>query len=210
MSDRLSTAEASEATGIPQPTIKHWLGQGLPIPAEKDSAGRWRFGPDALTVLRAVKELREQDRTFDTIRRRIDPELSDSSSSLGGASSPDERPLTVDERQPNADERTLAESLAAAVVPQLVQALEAQNAQAEKYARATYEIGELRATLKATEAERDRLSGELERHRALIDEGNTARQAERDRLAGELAEAQAKIAALEASQASRPWWKVWG
>lgn len=210
MSDRLSTAEASEATGIPQPTIKHWLGQGLPIPAEKDSAGRWRFGADALAVLRAVKQLREQDRTFDTIRRRIDPELSDSSSSLGGESSTDERPLTIDERELNTDERTLAESLAAAVVPQLVQALEAQNAQAEKYARATYEIGELRATLKATEAERDRLNAELARHRALLEEGDAARRAERDRLAGELAEARAMIATLEAQKSSRPWWRLWG
>ena len=71
MSKRLSTTEASKELGVPVPTIKHWLGQ-LPIPAEKDGAGRWRYPEEALKVLKIVKDLRGQNRTFETIRRRID------------------------------------------------------------------------------------------------------------------------------------------
>ena len=188
MSERLSTAEASQETGIPEPTIKNWIGR-LPIPAEKDSAGRWRFGPEALDVLRAIKELRDEDRTFETIRRRIgEPEMSAELSSANPGSSEDNPRLHHDEPAVSLDERRLADELAGAITPQLVEALKANNDLAEKYARAAHQIGQME-----------------ERVANLTTQLN----ADRDRHVQELEAARAEIAQLKAP-ALRPWWKLWG
>lgn len=182
MSDRLSTAEVAKATGIPEPTIKHWLGK-LPIPAEKDSAGRWRFDEEALEVLKAVKDLRDQDRTFETIRRRIgEPELSAESSGLSDRLSPDNLQPTTDERASSVDERMLAESLAGVIAPQLIDALAAQNELAEKYARATYTIGQLEERVSNLTVQ----LAETKQRLLLLD------------------------APREEVRAPRPWWKLWG
>lgn len=189
MSDRLSTAEVSDALGIPQPTIKHWLGQ-LPIPAEKDGAGRWRFSDDALEVLKTVKALRDEDRTFNTIRRVIgEPATSASQSAMSDERQADEPQLSPDERPSAVDERALAETVSATVMPRMLEALAAQNEIAEKYARAAHQIGTLEATIKAIEADRDRVT------------------AERDHALRERDDARALLAAPK--EPVRPWWKLW-
>lgn len=181
MSERLSTAEASQLTNIPEPTIKNWLGK-LPIPAEKDSAGRWRFGSEALDVLRAIKELREEDRTFETIRRRIgEPEMSGDSSGVGASSSGANDQSSIDERPLAMDERSLAESLAGVITPQLVEALRANNDLAEKYAHAAHRIGRLEAELEAAQAQ----LAEARQKIVLLE-------------------------APKEGAPQRPWWKLWG
>jgi DNA-binding transcriptional MerR regulator len=140
MSERITAAEAADALGVHHNTIKHWIAH-LPIPAEKDSAGRWRFGPEAVEVLKAIKELRDQDRSFDTIRVRIDKQAP------GSSQEPAEVPTNNHQepanQPPTVDGRDLAAIVGASLVPQVVEALQANNELAEKYARATYEIGKL-------------------------------------------------------------------
>ena len=132
MSERLSTAEASKALGVPAPTIKHWLGQ-LPIPAEKDGAGRWRYSEEALKVLETVKELRGQNRTFETIRRRIDID----------PSSPASAHSTTDELALSANEPELSSELSA---DDLHQALDMLSAEIAKNQALQVQVSELNAT----------------------------------------------------------------
>ena len=140
MGEVMTAAKVAEALGVHVNTIKNWLGQ-LPIPVEKDSAGRWRFDERAFEVLQTIKGLRDEDRTFDTIRRRIDSgELSGPQDTASEATAP-----------PNP---SMAETLAAAITPQLVEALSAQTALAEKYAHAAHQIGKL-------EAENEYLRGQV-------------------------------------------------
>lgn len=74
----------------------------------------------------------------------------------------------------------VGDAVAERVTVQLVEALRRETELAEKYARAAHRVGELEASLRANEAERDRLAGEL---------------------------AEARRPALAPA---RPWWKVWG
>lgn len=165
MSERLTAAKAAEALGVHVNTIKNWLGQ-LPIPVEKDSAGRWRFDDRAFEVLQAIKELRDEDRTFDTIRRRIDSgELSEPQDTTSEATAP--------------HNPSMAETLAAAITPQLVEALSAQTALAEKYAHAAHQIGKL-------EAENEYLRNQV----------------------AELRDKVALLEAPK-PEPQRPWWKLW-
>lgn len=181
MSERLSTAEAAQALGVHVNTVKHWIGQ-VQIPAEKDNAGRWRFSPEALEVLQAIKELRGQDRSFETIRRRIDkrplgdrqageqPELSDR--------------LAGDKQPPSLDPHALAETLTTAITPQIVDALASQTSLAEKYAKAAHQIG--------------RLEAEVEYLKTRLGEAREEN--------GQLAD---KVRLLEAPKSQRPWWRLW-
>lgn len=185
MTERLTTAAAAEAIGVPITTLKGWLSQ-VPVPTERDTAGRRRFPPEALEVLEVVKELRDAGRTFETIRRRV-PSVDHPAPDERETKESETGPMNA-ERQANdrraADVRELAGLVAAAVAD----VVKAENELAEKYARATYEIGELRATTRGLEAERDRLAGELAEVKADRDQAR----------------------ALLAAPAPRPWWKVWG
>lgn len=191
MSERtMTTSEAADALGMPVGTLKTWL-ERLPIPVDLDSRGRRRLTPSALEAIGIVKSLRESDAGYETIRRRLEPihESAPADAEPDQPSAADQPGVIPAEREPIPgsalpDVRELAGLLAAAVAD----VVKAENEQAEKYARATYEIGELRATTRGLEAERDRLAGELAEVKA-----------ERD-------QARALLAAPE----PRPWWKLWG
>lgn len=205
MSERLTTAEAAEALGVHPNTVKHWIGQ-VDVPAEKDGAGRWRFDERALEVLRAVKDLRDSDRTFETIRRRIDKretsEQQDGAQDTPGARQVADEYATTPQHP--GDNRALSEALAAAVGPQLVEAIAGQTELAEKYARATYTIGQLEERTTTLQAQ---LADTRERMQLLQSADD-----ERGQLSRDLADAKVKIAELEAHvarQAHRPWWRPW-
>jgi excisionase family DNA binding protein len=140
MSERLTAVEAAEQLGVHVNTVKHWLTQ-VQIPAEKDSAGRWRFSEEAVAALHAVKQLRDQSRTFDTIRQRIDKAAPSDSLAAEQPAIGDRQ--AADNAPPTFDGAALAAVVGAALVPQVVEALAQNNDLAEKYARASHLIGRL-------------------------------------------------------------------
>ena len=173
----LTTGEAAERLGVPQTTLKNWINH-LAIPTSTDSRGRRRIHDDVLPVLEAVKDMRGEDCGYQTIRRRIGP-LTDGQPSLtvGGQ-------LPTDTRPPG-DGQQATEALnipSDALVSQIVTAIQENNDLAEKYARATYEIGELRERVKGRDEKLAELQGRLE-------------------------EQARKIELLEAPK--RPWWRFW-
>lgn len=126
--DGLTTSEAAKRLGIPQSTIKTWL-NNLPIPSALDSRGRRRFDDGSLEILAAIKELRGKDKGYETIRRHIRPEPDRGSAGTNPSSPMGE--LETSWGSPD-DIRAI-----------VVEAMKSENGLAEKYARATYSIGQL-------------------------------------------------------------------
>lgn len=186
MSDeRLTTAAAAEKLGVPITTLKGWLSQ-VPVPADRDAQGRRRFPSQALEVLAAVRDLREDGRTFETIRRRIptvERPTTDGPETDAAEHQADARPAADDSQtdaRPTADARALTPVLdTSAIIEAVTAAISSQTDMAERFGKVAYELGEAKATIRALEADRDRL-------------------------AGELAEARAA-----AARPARAWWKVW-
>lgn len=160
--DGLTTSEAAKRLGIPQSTIKTWL-SNLPIPSATDSRGRRRFDEGSLEVLATVKKLRGKDKGYETIRRHIRPEP-DRSSTETSTSSPADEPETS-WGSPD-DIRAI-----------VIDALKSENELAEKYARATYSIGQLEERVTT-------LSAQLEEAREKI-----------------------KLLEAPKAEAKRSWWK---
>lgn len=185
MVEAKTLAQVADEIGIPANTIKTWLHQFENIGAAKDPAGRWRFTPEAEDVLRQIHTLRLDGRTMDTVRRRLDD---DSTADEQPQSEQAPEPGSVtDEPRSTAPASLDTDELAAIVTASVVQAIQAQSEQAERYARATYRVGELEATVRAVEADRDRLASELADARRVI----------------------AQLEAPKAAAPARPWWRVW-
>ena len=68
----LSSNEAAERLGVSPSTIKNWAVR-LPVPSWVDDEGTRRFPDDALAILETVKLMREDERSYATIRRTIAP-----------------------------------------------------------------------------------------------------------------------------------------
>jgi DNA-binding transcriptional MerR regulator len=177
--ERLTTQDVCDQTGIPKTKIKYWV-QALNLPVPKDSKGAWRWSPDLVEQILQVQQLRELDgRTLESVRRvigepvdspeAIHEEYSESTEAVPGEF---------------VDSAEVAEAVAAALMPQMKEALAAQNEMAERYARVAHQVGRL-------EAENDHL------------------RQERDRLAGELAETKALLAAPKEEAKAKPWWRLW-
>lgn len=192
MAETKTLPQVAEELDLPSNTIKTWLHQLDFIPAEKDGAGRWRFGPEAEGVLRQIQALRLDGRSLNTVRHR-----------LGARSTDDERKEEHvaedqdeerDGRRSAIDERALAEVVTRAVTD----AVHGQVELAERYARAAHQIGLLEERVRSVEADRDRLAGEHGR--------------ERECHAAELTELKARLQLLEAPKEEprqRPWWRPW-
>jgi DNA-binding transcriptional MerR regulator len=204
MDETRTLTRVADDMGIPANTIKTWLHQMDFIPAAKDSAGRWRFNDEAAAVLGEIQALRLEGCTLNTVRRRLNGRRTIDEHSIAGVPEVisddhqaddwegDEHRSTADERPTNITMCPQFGPDTAAIVEAVTAAIVGQTDMAEKYARAAHRIGELEATVKAVEGERDRDRQTLE--------------AERDRLVGELAAARALLSA----PAARSWWKWWG
>lgn len=223
----LTTEEVAKQEGIAFSTLKRWL-DVVEVPHEKNSQGHRRFGPEGLEVIRQIKELRlDNDRALESIRMimshgraqrgpAVSPEASSAQAELiteqvetEPTASPAAEPsveLTIEVSPARAEPEPTSGPGLADIRAAVVQVLEEQNELAEKYARATYSIGELTATVKAGEAERVRLAGELMKAMATAEQVPELR-AQLARAEAELSSARAQ---LTASPRGRPWWKVWG
>lgn len=138
---RVSTQEAAALVGASPNTVKSWV-RDLGLTPPRDESGRHRWDADALAALHAVKNLRDQGRSYDTIRRVIAPV------EVLPASAPSAF-----------DEERLKWAIAEAVGQVVAGVLRSESDLAEKYARVSYELGELRATVRALERERLGLAG---------------------------------------------------
>lgn len=160
MSDRLTTTEAADALGVHESTIKNWCSV-LPIPADKDNRGRWRFDERALEVMHAIKDLREDGRSNESIRVIIAPETPSAPEALA-TPAPSERQAEASQQTAShaatLDVELMAGALASALVPQVAALIKENNQLAENFGRVALELGELRAKLAATQAENQRLA----------------------------------------------------
>jgi DNA-binding transcriptional MerR regulator len=69
MAANITAPEAAKRLGIGTTTIKTWADKiGL---GHKTASGVWLYSEDDLRVLEVVQTLREEDRSFDTIMRRV-------------------------------------------------------------------------------------------------------------------------------------------
>lgn len=229
----LSTKEAAAHLEVGFSTMKTWCSE-LPIPLRMDAAGARRIGPEGLAVLEQVKALRDQGRHLESIRAILEPALAETGP--GSVPPPAAAQSEPGPSRPPVDQAELAQVVAAAAAQAVQAAVAQENELAEKYARACYEIGELRATVKALH---DKLAHQLEpgpspelaQALAAIEEKSRAEISLRIKLVAETA-ARERLA-LEAKLAdqvrelekkdrqlqelrvdatpsgARPWWRFW-
>lgn len=182
--------EAASRLGVGASTLRTW-GEKLGVAGTRTSSGKRVYSDEDLAVLEAVKNLRDQDAGWQTIRRHIgeptaghgEPEAAHGAPTV--AEDQGDGAPTVG-RESARNEWTDTADLAEALVPRLVEALTAQNDLGERYAKATYQIGKL-------ESDNEHLRAQLERVHL------------------ELAESRQLAAQLQAPPATspRPWWKLW-
>jgi len=129
---RLSTSDIADSLGLSQSTVKAY--QKLYSIPRQIVKGRAVYPENAIEIFRAVSSLAESGAGLNTIRKRI------------GADTPQ---ITPDEAKPGLD----AAQLIPAITEAVQQTIERSNDLAEKYARATYRIGELEAEARGYQAQ---------------------------------------------------------
>ncbi|MDB5097854.1 MAG: MerR family regulatory protein [Cyanobacteria bacterium RYN_339] len=89
MTTELTSKEVADRIGVSMSTLKNWAVR-LPVPSVLGPDGTRRFPEEALAVLEAVKQLRDDERSYATIRRTILlPELEDETPSALAGTSPE-------------------------------------------------------------------------------------------------------------------------
>lgn len=133
---KTSTIEAAKQLQVPLSTLKSWADRFNV--GDRSSSGRLNFKPDDLAMLELIKSLRDSDCGFDTITRRI------STSECQAVPGSSQTLADSDEHTPPIDLEALTERITAAVTS----TIKADTEQAEKYARATHQIGALESEIK--------------------------------------------------------------
>lgn len=158
----------------------------LGLQPERGSRGRVVLTPELEATLREADRLMGAGAGTATVRRRLG--LAREAQETTTGPSTEHTALELVSR----DAHELREAV--------TQAIAEQTALAEKYAVAAHRVGELEATTRAVEAERDKLTRDLEQARAELTQARA--------LQTEQAQAIATLAA-ELTQARRPWWRLW-
>ena len=140
----LSSNEAAERLGVSPSTLKNWAVR-LPVPSWVDDEGTRRFPDEALEILETVKQMRDAESSYATIRRTIEP--------TGPLREPAPEP-----RRPSPPPEQVA-TIIGVVRPMW-------NALQHDHAAATRRITRLEAKLDEMQAERVALAAELEHLRA--------------------------------------------
>jgi DNA-binding transcriptional MerR regulator len=152
----MKLGEVAEKLGVNESTLKKWVSDDfsniLNVPIEK---GKRSFSEDHLKVLDMIKNLREQDNGIQTINRVLgnNPDISEA----GLGYNPEETTLENKETKAS-DEIYLIHdrlnNLETSLVSKFDTKLDSILELSEKYSRATYEIGSLKAQLDASQKEK--------------------------------------------------------
>lgn len=156
MPGTLSAFDVAERLGVSPSTLKTWtdrLGIG-----SRNSSGKRLYEDTDISLLELVKSLRETDCGFDTITRRIKPEMSEQDPTLTSSDNRHQSPPTTIEVE------DLAEKVSAAVVAAVL----ADNEQSKRYAVATHRIGELEERCRQLEARCQQVEAENSRLRTIL------------------------------------------
>lgn len=191
----------------------------LGLEVERGRGGKWVIPAHLVETLREVDRLAQEGAGPATMRRVLGitmvPEppapvafIVEEAEEGDDAPAPTAATAPAVEAEPVATTEPDADGLPTLVAAAVTGALKTENELGEKYARAAHRIGELEATARALEAERDRLAGELAGVRAEA----TAAQAQLADLRTELVAARHErdhLRALRTAPPPRPWWKFW-
>lgn len=179
MVETITVRDVADQLGVSHTTIKKWVEALFPGEPERDSHGRWRLTADQVRILETVKALRAEDKGLNTITRLIGPvkftEASSETQLQFDQVSPEVHPSSADLRE--------------LIRAEVSGAIQSNNDLAERYARATFEIGTLQ----------ERVAQLQEREQRLLTEGT----AESDRLRLEVESLRAELAV----EKSKPWWR---
>ncbi len=194
----LTSQEVAERIGVSMSTLKNWAVR-LPVPSTLGPDGSRVFPPEALAVLEAVKHLREEERSYATIRRTINPAEGEPPATAPGDGSgvANASPAVAEVVAPvgappealeSMDSMQLAvPAIAALVEPnptaladpggpdlavvmaRVLEVLNEQSALSESYASARQRVGELEMALRLAHDDRVRLQAELADHKRLLE-----------------------------------------
>lgn len=142
MSDNttLTCDQVAQCLGIKSSQIKNWAVR-LPVPSWVEADGTRFFPADALGVLETIKQMREEEHSYATIRRFIEPLLP----------APSTQPLPAQTRVVMSDERVTE---VMSVVRPLWNSLQVEHAEAaRRLARLEQEVTMLRAERAAMQAQ---------------------------------------------------------
>lgn len=181
MSSELTSKEVADRIGVSMSTLKNWAVR-LPVPSVLGPDGTRRFPEEALAVLEAVKQLREDERSYATIRRAITvaevEELAEAQDVVEVTPEPIQEPVaevpalevtvTLAPPEPQAPPEPSANEAAMALVTQVLQLVREESAMAEAYATARQRVGELESQVQLLNEDRQRLQAELADARRLI------------------------------------------
>jgi hypothetical protein len=163
--DPILAQEAAEALGVSLNTVKSWFkvtGQ----PEVKDSRGRWRIDADTMARLHVVKNLRDSDNGYETIRRKLEPLIAAPDEALPVDCQPAETSQAPITPPAAFDPLELAQAITASVH----EGVRRDNQVAIALSQATHRMGGLERDvlhLQADLAERDATIRELERRLAV-------------------------------------------
>lgn len=163
----------------------------LGLEPERGSRGRVVLTPELEATLREADRLMGDGAGAATVRRLLC--LSGSSRETDTPTDAEAMPGSVTLAPVSCDAQEIRDTVARAIAD--------QTDLAERYARAAHRVGELEATVRAVEADRDRLAEQAAQTQADLAQAR-AQAREQAQTIATLADA--------LHQSRRPWWKVWG
>lgn len=163
MAKQYSTKDVSKELEVSEQTVRLWS-KTFKIPYTK-SSGNIRFSQEALEIFETIKALRSENSGFDTIKRHIKKNIKTDNDTQALEPAP-EKPKAVEPVQ--AVDQTEAfvkviHSLESVIDNSIQKSIKEQNELSERYARATYRIGELETTVKFLKEQVDKLEVEKEK-----------------------------------------------
>jgi DNA-binding transcriptional MerR regulator len=178
MTSFMSTEEVLKDLKISESTLKNWEKQ-FQIKKSRGPGNKKRYDQEAMDVLRLVKGMRDQDRGFETIQRIIrERNVEAAPASQVPAGQPTDKEGVSQAVVPvenNAPAPVVSEPPTSwlndkqDIITEIVNAIHEQTELSEKFARATYSIGQLEAEKRALQAQVEELKGTIDSQRSILD-----------------------------------------
>lgn len=178
MTSFMSTEEVLKDLKISESTLKNWEKQ-FQIKKSRGPGNKKRYDQEAMDVLRLVKGMRDKDRGFETIQRIIrERALEAAPASQVPAGQPTDKegvsqavvPVETQAPAPVVNEPpTTWLNDKQDIITEIVNAIHEQTELSEKFARATYSIGQLEAEKRALQSQVEELKGTIDSQRSILD-----------------------------------------